>query len=102
MKIKKDDNIIIISGKDKGYRGKVTDVDIKKDRVVVDGANLIKKHIKSSKKGEKGQRIEMPAPIHVSNVQLYCENCKRGVKVSFVKKEDGSKKRICKRCKNEI
>ncbi len=102
MKIKKDDNVIIISGKDKGFKGKVVSIDRKKDKLAVDGANLIKKHIKSSKKGEKGQRIEMPALLHISNVQLYCEHCKRGVKVCFTKNEDGTKKRICKRCKNEI
>ncbi|MEA3273604.1 MAG: 50S ribosomal protein L24 [Patescibacteria group bacterium] len=102
MKIKKDDNVIIISGKDKGFKGKIVQIDNKKDRVVVDGANLIKKHIKSSKKGEKGQRVEIPAPLHISNVQLYCDNCKKGVKVSFAKQEDGSKKRICKKCNHEI
>lgn len=102
MKIKKDDNVIIISGKDKGFKGKVASLDKKKDRIVVDGANLIKKHIKSSKKGEKGQRVEIPAPLHVSNVQLYCDSCKKGVKVSFVKGKDGFKKRVCKKCKNEI
>jgi len=102
MKIKKDDNVIIISGKDKGFKGKVVQIDRQKSRIVVDGANLIKKHIKSSKKGEKGQRVEIPASIHVSNVQLYCDNCKKGVKVSFIKGEDGSKKRVCKKCNNEI
>ncbi|MBD3245320.1 MAG: 50S ribosomal protein L24 [Candidatus Moranbacteria bacterium] len=101
MKIKKQDNVIIISGKDKGFKGKVIEAHPKDQQVVIDGANLIKKHIKSQKKGEKGQRIELPAPIHVSNVAFFCQKCKKGSRIGFDIK-DGSKKRICKKCSNEI
>lgn len=106
--MRKGDKVIIISGKDKGFKGEIIQVDIKNQRVIVDGANLIKKHMKSGKKNEKGQRIEMPAPIHVSNAMLYCEKCGKGVKASFKAKKDGEaagkriKIRVCKKCKNEI
>lgn len=102
MKIKKDDNVIINSGKDKGYKGKVIQVLRDKNRVVVDGANLIKKHIKNPNKNEKGQRIEMPASINVSNVSLFCDKCKKGVRTGAKINKDGSKIRICKKCNNEI
>ena len=102
MKVKKGDQVIIIAGKDKGKTGEVIRVDRMKDKVVVDDANLIKRHIKSSKKGEKGQRIEMPAPIHISNVKFYCSQCKKGVRIGHEIKEGETKKRICKKCKHEI
>lgn len=103
MKIKKGDKVIIVSGKDKGFKGEVIQIDREKERVVVDGANLIKKHMKSGKRGEKGQRIEMPAPLHVSNVMLFCKECKKGVRIGVkASKKEGIKKRICKKCQHEI
>ena len=102
MNIRKGDNVVIIAGKDKGLKGEVIKVDQKDGQVVVDGAHLIKKHIKSSKRGEKGQRIELPAPIDVSNVKLFCPKCKKGVRASFIVGETGKKKRICKKCSDEI
>jgi large subunit ribosomal protein L24 len=106
MKVKKDDNVIIIAGKDKGFKGKVIQIDKKKDRLIVDGANLIKKHIKPPNKKEKGKRIEMPTFIHVSNVKLYCSNCKKGVRVGFKEEKDKKgetlKVRICKKCKKQV
>ena len=102
MRIKKGDTVQVIAGKDKGLKGEVMQTYPKKDKVVVDGAFLIKKHIKSPNKNEKGQRIEMPAPIHISNVLLYCSKCKKGVRVGTVINEKGVKKRVCKKCNNEI
>ncbi|MBD3300282.1 MAG: 50S ribosomal protein L24 [Candidatus Moranbacteria bacterium] len=102
MKIKKGDQVIIISGKDKGFKGEVIQIMPKKGRLIVDGANLIKKHIKNPNKKEKGQRIEMPAAIDASNVQLYCGKCKKGVQTGAKTTKEGSKKRICKKCNNEI
>lgn len=102
MKIRKNDQVIIISGKDKNFKGKVIEVKKGSSSVVVDGANLIKKHLKGPSGKKKGQRIEMPAPLHVSNVQLFCEKCKKGVRVSYIEDKEKGKKRICKKCKNEI
>ncbi len=69
MKIKKGDNVIIITGKDKGKKGKVVQVFVKDDKVVVEGANMMKKHQRPRKSGEKGSMIDMAMPIHVSNVK---------------------------------
>lgn len=101
MKIKKGDQIQIIAGKDKGKAGKVLRVIPGNLRIVIEGLNLIKKHMKPKKGGEKGQRIEVPASINISNVMLVCPKCGKLTRVGFkVNKED--KLRICKKCKSEI
>lgn len=101
MKIKKGDQIQIIAGKDKGKTGKVLRVIPGNLRIVIEGLNLIKKHMKPKKGGEKGQRIEVPASINISNVMLVCPKCGKLTRVGFkVNKED--KLRICKKCKSEI
>ena len=70
MHIKKGDNVIVLTGRDKGKKGKVTKVMVKANRVLVEGVNLRKKHQKPKKGGEKGQLVEMVTPIHASNVKL--------------------------------
>lgn len=100
MKIKKGDHIVIISGKYRGKKGKVIRVLPKKDKAVVEGANLIKKHVRSKKSGEKGQTVEMPSPLHISNLKLICSECGKATRVKF--KISGKKKyRICKKCGKE-
>jgi len=69
MKLKKGDNVIVITGKDKGKKGKITNVLVHKDRVVVEGINMTKKHQRPRKSDEKGSVINMAMPIHVSNVK---------------------------------
>ncbi|MEK7175703.1 MAG: 50S ribosomal protein L24 [Patescibacteria group bacterium] len=69
MKIKKGDNVIIIAGKDKNKKGKISRVLIKRDKVIVENLNLVKKHQKPRKSGEKGTIIDKAMPIHVSNVK---------------------------------
>jgi len=101
MKIKKGDQIQIIAGKDKGKAGKVLRVIPGNLRIVIEGLNLIKKHMKPKKGGEKGQRIEVPASINISNVMLVCPKCGKLTRVGFkVNKKD--KLRICKKCKSEL
>jgi large subunit ribosomal protein L24 len=69
MKIKKGDKVKILAGKDKGKSGDVQSVFIKQDKVIVEGVNILKKHNKAKKKGEKGTIVEIASPIHVSNVK---------------------------------
>ena len=89
MKIKKGDQIQIIAGKDKGKAGKVLRVIPGNLRIVIEGLNLIKKHMKPKKGGEKGQRIEVPASINISNVMLVCPKCGKLTRVGFkVNKKD--------------
>ncbi len=98
MKIKKDDNVIVLSGKDKGKSGKVLQAMPKVDKVVVKGVNIRKRHIRPRKQGEKGQIIEMEAPIHVSNVMIVCSKCKKPSRIGYEINKEG-KRRICKKCK---
>lgn len=101
MKIKKGDTVLIISGKDKGKKGKILEVLRKESRVLIEGLNLRKKHVKPKKSGEKGQTIEMPAPVHVSNVMMICPKCGKSSRVGFSVIEK-RKYRICKKCNQEI
>lgn len=101
MKIKKGDQVIIISGKDRGKSGKILDVLTQERRVVIEGANIRKKHVRPKKSGEKGQVVEIPAPTSVSNVKLICSKCNKPTRVGY--KIVGDKKyRICKKCSGEL
>jgi len=101
MKIRKGDQVLIISGKDRGKKGKVLQIFPKESRVLVEGANLRKKHKKPKKQGEKGQIIEMPSPTFSSNVKLICSKCRKVTKVGY-KVDNRKKYRICKKCGQEI
>ena len=100
MKIRKGDQILIISGKNRGRKSKIVKVLLKDKKVVVEGINLRKRHMRPKRSGEKGQIIEIPAPLDVSNVKLICSKCGKAVKVEY--KIEGNKKyRICKKCGQE-
>lgn len=101
MKIKKGDQVLIITGKDKGEEGKVIKAMPGENKVVVEGLHLRKKHVKPKKKGESGQVVEFPAPMDVSNVKLICPSCGEPTRVGY-KVEKGNKVRICKKCDQEI
>ena len=109
MKIKKGDKVKILSGKDKGKTGKVLQVFISRNRASVEGLNLLIKHVRPRREGEKGQRIEFPAPIDLSNLAIVCPKCGKTTRISYQYKEIGSedkkknkKVRICKKCKKQI
>ncbi len=101
MKIKKGDTVLIISGKDRKKKGKILQVFSKENRILVEGINLRKKHRKPRKSGEKGQIIQLPAPIDVSNVKLLCPKCGKATRVGY-KLGEKKKYRICKKCEQEI
>lgn len=100
--IKEGDTVEVISGDDRGRRGTVHRLIPKKDRVVVSGANLVKKHQRAMPTGGRMQTqagiIEFEAPIHLSNVMLVCPQCDQRTKVAFEFQEDGGKVRVCKKC----
>lgn len=108
MKIKKNDKVLIIAGKDNGKTGKVLQVFEEKSRVSVEGLNLLVKHLRPRKEGEKGQRIEFPAPLNASNLQLVCPKCDKATRVGheIIKATGDMKKnkkvRVCKKCKQVI
>ncbi|MFZ2187476.1 MAG: 50S ribosomal protein L24 [Candidatus Moraniibacteriota bacterium] len=96
MKIKKGDQVEITAGKDSGKRGEVLYVFPKLEKIVVKGANIVKRHIKARRDGEKGQRIEKEAPFHVSNVMLVCPHSGKLTRIGY-KIEGGEKVRISKK-----
>lgn len=105
MKVKKGDNVLIIAGKDKGKTGKVMKSLPRDLKVLVEGVNLRKKHVRPRKSGEKGQIVEIPAALDISNVKVICSKCGKATRVGY-KIDKGPKgvlkKRICKKCKQEI
>lgn len=105
MKIKKEDTVLIISGKDRGRKGKVLDVFPKSNTLIIEGMNIRKKHVKPKKSGEKGQIVEMPGPMSISNVKLICPKCKKTVRVGYkieTEKKGRKKYRVCKKCQEQI
>nr|AMR07504.1 ribosomal protein L24 [uncultured bacterium] len=102
MRIKKNDKVKIIAGKDNGKSGKVLNIISAMDKIIVEGVNIVKKHIRPKKDGEKGQRVEIASPISVSNVMLICPNCGKETRVGYSIGEDGVKYRVCKKCKKNI
>lgn len=101
MKIKKGDNVLVISGKDRGKIGKVLRVLPEEATVLIEGVNLRKKHVRPKRSGEKGQTVTMPTPYGVSNVKIICQNCDKATRVGS-KTEGDRKFRICKKCGREI
>ncbi len=101
MKIKTGDKVIIIAGKDKGKSGKVIQILPTTKKVVVEGVNILKKHLRPRQSGQKGQIIELPAPLTVSNVMLFCERCGKNTRAGY-RTEADKKVRFCKKCKEVI
>jgi len=101
MKIKKGDNILVIKGKDRGKTGKVIKALPKENKIVVEGINLRKKHIRPKREGEKGQIVEIPAVFSASNAKIICSGCGKAVRVGY-KIENGIKSRVCKKCGKTI
>jgi large subunit ribosomal protein L24 len=101
MKIKKGDTVLVISGKWRGKTGKVLRAFPKELKVLVEGVNIVKKHQKPRRAGEKGQIVEIPKPIPISKVKLICPSCKKATRVGY--KIEGDKKfRVCKKCGQKI
>ncbi len=102
MKIKKDDTVLVICGKDRGKTGKVEKVLPQKNKIVVSGVNKLKKHVKPSSKNPQGGIIQFDAPLDISNVMLLCSRCDRTTRVGYRILKDGTKQRICKKCKEAV
>jgi large subunit ribosomal protein L24 len=101
MKIKKGDSVLITAGKDKGRTGKIMKAMPRSSKVLVEGINLKKKHVRPKKQGEKGQVVEIPAALDVSNVKIICPKCGKATRVGYITEKD-IKNRICKKCKQVI
>ena len=101
MNIRRDDKVVVLSGKDKGKEGKVLVADPKAMKVIVEGVNVATKHQKPRKQGEEGGIIKLETPIYAAKVQLVCPKCGKATRVGH--KVEGDKKvRVCKKCGAEI
>ena len=97
LHVKKNDTVVVISGKDKSKSGKVVSIVPKKDGVIVEGINVVKRHTKP-RGSEQGGIIEKEAPLHISNVALLCGKCNKPVRTRVNVLEDGTKARCCVKC----
>ena len=102
MRIKKGDTVQVLSGNDKGKTGEVLEVIPKTQKIIVKGVNIRKKHIKPRKQGEAGGIVKSEVAINASKVNVYCEKCKKGVRIKHEEKKDGTKVRVCAKCGTEI
>ena len=101
MFIKKNDKVVVLSGKDKGKEGKVMSVDPQAGKVIVEGVNVASKHMKPRKQGEEGGIIKTETPIYACKVQVVCPKCGKATRVAH-KIADGKKVRVCKKCGAEL
>lgn len=100
--VRKGDTVLVITGKDAGKKGKVLSVIPKESRVIVEGVNVVKRHTRPTQKLPQGGIIEMEAPIHSSNVMLFCSKCNAPVRTGKKFLENGEKVRVCKKCGENI
>ena len=102
MKIRKNDTVLVIAGKDKGKKGKVRFAYPDKQQVLVEGVNFVKKHSRARGAVRQAGIIDLEVPINVSNVMLLCDKCSKPSRVGFHKLEDGRRVRICRSCREVI
>lgn len=100
--IKKEDTVAVIAGKERGKKGRVLSVRPSKSTLIIEKVNIIKKHMKPSRKHAQGGIIEKEAPIHISNVMLLCPKCGKSARIANFAMEGGRKVRMCKKCKEVI
>jgi large subunit ribosomal protein L24 len=101
FRIKKGDTVVMRRGTDRGKSGKVLHVDLRAGRVVVEGLNVVKKHVRPKRQGEKGEQVSVPRPVPLGAVALYCGHCNRPTRIGM--KVDGEQRtRVCRRCENTL
>lgn len=102
LHIRKDDQVMVIAGKDKGKKATVKRTLPQSQRVIVDKTNMVKKALRPTQENPRGGIIDQEAPIHVSNLMLVCPKCDAPTRVGMKKSEDGSRVRVCKKCGAQI
>jgi large subunit ribosomal protein L24 len=104
MLIKKNDTVLIRTGKDKGKRGRVIEMLDGRQKVRVEGVNVVKRHVKAGrdKTAPQGGIIEVSAPVHISNVSLVCKHCSKTTRAGVRRLEDGTQERFCKKCNESV
>jgi len=101
-RIKKNDTVMVIAGRDKGKKGKVLTVFPSTGRALVEGVNFVKKHMRRTKEDQQGGIIQKESSINLSNLALFCKGCNRPTRVGISVLSDGTKARYCKKCKEVV
>ena len=101
-KIKKNDMVYVLTGKDRGKTGKVFQVNVKDGKAFVEGINYVKKHMKKTKQDQQGGIVQKESQIQLSNLALLCKTCNKPAKVGIHMLADGTKSRFCKKCKEVL
>lgn len=102
MKIRKGDQVLVLSGKDRGKKGKIVSSSPRDNKVMVEGVNIVKKHARPTQKVTQGGIREMEAPIYASKVKLICPSCQKPTRISHRVLSEGKKVRVCKKCTEVI
>lgn len=102
MKVRKNDTVLVIAGKDKGKKAKVRFAFPEEDRLIIEGVNMIKRHSRGAKGARQAGIIEREAPLQASNVMLVCNKCNQPARVGYQVLETGKKVRVCRACKEVI
>lgn len=96
--VKTGDTVVVLSGKERGKKGKIIAVSPKEGKVIIEGVNMVSKHVKPKKMGEAGGIIKAEGAMYASKVQLVCQSCDKATRIAHKISEDGKKQRICKKC----
>ncbi|MFI3205747.1 MAG: 50S ribosomal protein L24 [Clostridia bacterium] len=96
--VKTGDTVVVLSGKDKGKQGKIMAVSPKEEKVIVEGINVVSKHVKPKRAGEEGGIVKAESAMYACKVQIVCSRCNKPTRIGHKVLEDGSKIRICKKC----
>ena len=102
FKIRRNDIVQVITGRDAGKKGKVLRLFPAESRAIVEGINLVKKHQRRTQQDQQARIAQIPLAIHLSNLMLVCKNCNKPARVGFMISKDGTESRICKRCKEPV
>ena len=102
LRVKRDDTVQILAGRERGKRGKVREVHVKDDRVIVAEVNIAKRHMKPGRNARQAGIIDVEQPLHISNVGIVCPKCDRPVRIGARQLDDGRRVRVCKRCGEQL
>lgn len=98
LNVRRDDTVIIISGDDKGKKGKVVEVSPGEGKIIVEGVNTVTKHVRPRRQGEEGGLVKTEGAFYACKAQIYCSKCDKGTRVKHKVLEDGTKIRVCAKC----
>lgn len=100
--VKTGDTVVVLNGKERGKRGKVLAVSPKEGKVIIEGVNMVSKHVKPRKMGESGGIVKAEGAMYACKVQVVCPHCDKPTRVAHKFNEDGTKSRICKKCSKSL